>query len=242
MKIGLAQTRPVKGDISANLKKHQLCIKQGIQHGLDAIFFSELSITGYEPALAKGLVIAPGDRRFEEIQNLADKHEMIVGYGAPISNGKEVGIAMIIHQARKKSSAYMKEYLHEDEFPFFIGGKNEVQTVGSDPKIGLAICYELTVAKHRQTSLESGADIYLASVAKTESGAERSGGILSNMAKENNIITMMVNAVGSCDNFVCGGMSAAWDQEGRLIGQLGEDQEELLVIDTETLQASIIQP
>ena len=61
------------------------------------------------------------------------------------------------------------------------------------------------------------------------------------MAKENSIITMMVNAVGSSDNFVCGGMSAAWDQQGVLIGQL-EEEEAILIIDTTTQRASIVQP
>ncbi|MEO9477688.1 MAG: carbon-nitrogen hydrolase family protein [Cyclobacteriaceae bacterium] len=242
MKIGLAQTRPTKGDISINLQKHQLFIKQGIKNGLDAIFFSELSITGYEPTLARKLAFIPEDRRFDEIQNLTAKYGIIVGYGAPIANGTDASISMILHQAEKKPSAYIKEYLHEDEFPFFVGGKNEFQTVGRDPKIGLAICYELTVTQHRQKSLESGADIYLASVAKTVSGAERSGGILSKVAKENNIITMMVNAVGPCDNFVCGGMSAIWNQEGELIGQLESEEEAILTIDTANLQTSIIQP
>ena len=241
MKIGLAQTRPIKGDVSKNLEQHLLFIKLGIQNGLDAIFFSELSMTGYEPALAKGLIISKDDRKFDEIQNLANKYEVIIGYGVPISTGKEASIAMVIHQAEKKPSAYIKEYLHEDEFPFFVGGKNEFQTVGNNPKIGLAICYELTVAQHRQKSIESGAGIYLASVAKTVSGAERSGSILSNMAKENSIITMMVNAIGSSDNFVCGGLSAAWDQQGVLIGQL-EEEEAILMIDTTTQRASIVQP
>lgn len=55
MKIAIAQTRPFKGDISANIETHKKLIELAISYKADTIFFPELSVTGYEPELAKDL-------------------------------------------------------------------------------------------------------------------------------------------------------------------------------------------
>ena len=46
MKICVAQTRPVKGDIKANIEHHKKLIDLAISNGGDTIIFPELSITG----------------------------------------------------------------------------------------------------------------------------------------------------------------------------------------------------
>lgn len=53
MKICIAQTRPILGDISANLEAHKRFIDLALSLKTEAIFFPELSLTGYEPKLAK---------------------------------------------------------------------------------------------------------------------------------------------------------------------------------------------
>ncbi len=47
MKICVAQTRPVKGDIQTNIDNHKRLIDLAISNGADTIIFPELSITGY---------------------------------------------------------------------------------------------------------------------------------------------------------------------------------------------------
>ena len=53
MKICIAQTKPVKGNISSNIEAHIGFIERALTFGTEAIFFPELSLTGYEPELAK---------------------------------------------------------------------------------------------------------------------------------------------------------------------------------------------
>ena len=72
MKIAVAQTRPVKGDIKANIEHHKKMINLAISHGADMIIFPELSITGYEPELAKELATNQDDSRFDELQQISD--------------------------------------------------------------------------------------------------------------------------------------------------------------------------
>ena len=53
MKICVAQTRPIKGNIEANIENHINLLKLAISNEAEAVFFPELSLTGYEPELAK---------------------------------------------------------------------------------------------------------------------------------------------------------------------------------------------
>ena len=55
MRIAVAQTKPVKGDMQHNVDQHKKLIAVAIANKADLVIFPELSITGYEPALAKDL-------------------------------------------------------------------------------------------------------------------------------------------------------------------------------------------
>jgi len=55
MKICIAQTTPIKGDIEKNIENHKKLIALSIQENADIIVFPELSLTGYEPKLVKEL-------------------------------------------------------------------------------------------------------------------------------------------------------------------------------------------
>ena len=79
MKIALAQTKPVKGDVSANIQTHINFIELAIKAGASAIFFPELSLTGYEPELAKELKMEVSDSRLEIFQDLCDSDNISIG-------------------------------------------------------------------------------------------------------------------------------------------------------------------
>ena len=53
MKICVAQTRPIKGDIQSNIDHHKQFINLAVANGASIIIFPELSLTGYEPKLSK---------------------------------------------------------------------------------------------------------------------------------------------------------------------------------------------
>ena len=56
MKICVAQIRPVKGNMATNIENHKRLIGLATSLNANAIFFPELSITSYEPELAKDLL------------------------------------------------------------------------------------------------------------------------------------------------------------------------------------------
>lgn len=233
MRICLAQTRPVKGDIQKNIQDHLKFIELALSRNTDLIVFPELSVTGYEPSLAKNLATNPSDGQFDVFQHLADDNQMIIGVGAPINDEGGIQIGTIFFRSNKPRQIYLKKFLHADENPFFIEGKESIILIG-ETKIAPAICYELSVSDHAKNASDNGAEVYLASVAKSPNGVKTANKTLSDLASGYAMHVLMVNCVGQSEGFENAGQSAVWSQKGQLISQLNATDEGILIFDTES--------
>ncbi len=236
MRIAAVQTRPHRGNIQANIDRHLEIAAMCAQQGAEAVFFPELSLTGYEPTLAAELAINALDSRLKVFQELAAEEQLVIGVGAPTIDGNSFNISMIIFHAEEEPTVYPKHYLHHEEEAYFSCGQKIELLLGGKARIAPAICYELSIADHAKAASERGAEIYLASVAKTEEGVTRSVERLSEVARDYGMVTIMANCVGMNDNVLCTGSSAIWSDEGTMMGQLGTDTEGVLLYDTESRQ------
>ena len=234
MKISVAQTRPVKAGIQTNIDNHKRLIDLAVSNGADIIIFPELSLTGYEPKLAKELATNQDDSRFDIFQNISDARRITIGVGAPIKNNGGISISMILFQPHKERQLYSKKYLHPDEEKFFISGQNSAGLINNKPNIALALCYELSVPEHSENAFKSGAEIYIASVAKTVDGVKKAAKSLAVIASKYSMTVLMSNSVGLCDDGECAGKTSIWNNEGLLAAQLNDTNEGILIIDTET--------
>jgi predicted amidohydrolase len=234
MKISVAQTRPVKADIQTNIDNHKKIIDLAVSNGADIIIFPELSLTGYEPKLSKELATNQDDSRFDVFQNISDTRQITIGVGAPIKNNGGICISMILFQPHKARQLYSKKYLHPDEEEFFISGQSSVDLTINNSNIALAICYEISVPEHSENAFKNGAEIYLASVAKTVKGVEKAIKTLSDIANKYSMTVLMSNSVGLCDDGECAGKTSIWNNKGLLAGQLNDTNEGILIIDTDT--------
>jgi hypothetical protein len=86
----------------------------------------------------------------------------------------------------------------------------------------------------QKTLLNLGADVYLASVAKSLNGVEKAFDYYPRVAKQYEMPVLMSNCVGFCDNFLSVGKSAVWTKAGALVGQLDDTSKGILIFDTET--------
>jgi predicted amidohydrolase len=240
MKIGLAQVRSTKGDIAANLSKHITCINLAASHSADVIFFPELSITGYEPALAKELAIAEDDARFTRLQIISDANSMSIAIGAPLKAGAGVQIGLLVFQPDQPRLPYSKQLLHADEIPLFTRGNKDVMLTIKDKKIAPAICFESLQMEHVSKANKLGADIYVATVAKPKKGVDKAFQHYPEVAKKFMMPVLMCNCVGYCDNFESAGCSSVWSKQGICIEQLDSVSEGILIFDTATEQASAV--
>jgi len=232
VKIALVQARPVKGDIAANIADHKRLISLALEHSAELILFPELSITGYEPELAKVLSIDYNDPLLNDFQSLCDNNNCVIAVGMPTQHSAGLCISLIFFQPGQPRKLYSKKYLHADEEPFFISGSQFPVMEINGQNISPAICYELSVPEHAATAYESGGKIYLVSVAKTVTGMDKAIERLAAVAKEYSMMVVLANCAGHCDNFECGGRSSAWNNKGILIGQLDETEEGILLVDT----------
>jgi predicted amidohydrolase len=232
MKICVAQTKPIKGDIAGNIAAHKKLIGLAVANSADAIFFPELSITGYEPELAKELATDPGESRLDVFQEISNENNITIAVGMPTKGMNGILITMIIFQPHLPRQAYSKQHLHSDEIPFFINGNSQTFLSNGDVKIAPGICYETSLAPHWENAHKNEANIYVASVAKTAAGLDRSAKAFPELAKKYSMHVLLSNCIGPSDNFISAGKSAIWDNTGILLAQLDDIHEGILIYDT----------
>lgn len=231
MRLSVAQSKPFPGEIEKNIFRHAEMIEVAIDHRVELIVFSELSITGYEPTLADRLALDVDDKRFEIFQELSDRGNITIGIGAPIKSLNGIQISLIFFQPGLPQVVYAKHYLHPDEDPFFVPGKNVDGIVVRGKKIALAICYEISIAQHTALALQSDTTCFIASVAKSFKGVDTATEQLMATAKKYSIPVLMSNATGPSDGGFCAGKSLVVDANGAVLGQLDSETEGLLIFD-----------
>ncbi|MCY7421001.1 MAG: carbon-nitrogen hydrolase family protein [Chitinophagaceae bacterium] len=234
MKISVAQTKPIKGNISANIDTHKKLIKLAISYKTDSIFFPELSVTGYEPKLAQDLVTNQDDPKFDDFQEISDTNKITIGLGVPTKTNSGIQISMIIFQPDRPRQTYAKQQLHADEFPYFSNGEKQIILTVDNINIAPAICYESLQTNHADNANKLGAEIYLASVAKSKNGIDKAMAHYAAVAKKFAMPVLMSNCVGYCDNFESVGKSSVWTKQGNLVAQLDDRLEGIIIFDTET--------
>lgn len=234
MKISVAQIKPIKGNIPENIKIHKTWIEVAISEQADFIGFPELSLTGYEPKLANGLAMDLHDSRLDAFQDISDQGGIVIGLGAPTKSEHGIQISLILFQPNQDRKLYAKQFLHSDELPYFVQGQDQLILTVKAVQVAPAICYESLLPKHSEQAKQCGADLYLASVAKSQRDIEAAFAHFSKTAKIHSMPVLMSNSIGFCDNFQSAGQSAIWDSKGRLLDKLESNSEGLLIYDTET--------
>lgn len=234
MKICVAQTRPIRGDIQSNIANHKKLIDLAVFNGADTVVFPELSLTGYEPELSKELATNPDDSRFDDFQMIANTKQITIGVGVPTKTNTGICISMLLFQSHKARQTYSKKYLHSDEEKFFISGQNYTGLIVNKTKIALAICYELSVPEHWENAFKSGAEFYIASVAKSVNQVDKAIETLSGIATNCSMTVLMSNCVGQSGGMECGGKTSIWNNKGLLLGQINATNEGIIIIDTDT--------
>jgi predicted amidohydrolase len=234
MKLCVAQAKAVKGDIRSNIENHKKIIDLALSHGADTIIFPELSITGYEPTLAKELAVCIGDECLNDFQDISNNRQVTIGVGMPLKIDTGITISMVLFQPGQGRDVYVKKYLHADEYPYFVSGQSTISMLGEESDVALAICYELSVPEHVEDAYKCGAEVYVASAVKSVGGIDKAVARLAEISEQYEMAVLLANAVGESDGFECAGRSAIWDNTGVLLEQLDATSEGILVFDTKT--------
>lgn len=228
VKICLAQVSSQKGDIARNIERHIAMLRTLEPGAVDLVCFPELSLSNYDPDVAGEVALKPTDRRLTVFQEFADRMSIAVAVGAPLRTAANPAIAVLVFVPRQQVVVVGKRHLHDDELPHFAAADGNVSVIDFGRRVGFAICHELTVAEHADALVAAGANVYLASVAKTASGVGKARTMLAAIARRHGIPALMVNSVGTCEGQAAGGNSMIFDSNGNLVASLGTDEGMLL--------------
>ncbi|HJV20529.1 MAG TPA: nitrilase-related carbon-nitrogen hydrolase [Sediminibacterium sp.] len=179
------------------------------------------------------MAINPNDKQLNNFQEISTKNKITIGIGVPTKTKSGIKISMIIFQPDKLRQVYSKQQLHSDEFQYFVNGSEQIILTVGNKKIAPAICYESLQTDHSDSASKLGAEIYVASVAKSQNGIDKAMIHYPTIAKKFSMPILMSNCVGYCDNFQSVGKSSVWTKNGNLAGQLDDQLEGILIFDTE---------
>jgi predicted amidohydrolase len=257
MRIALAQTKQITGDLEGNLEQIVKSIKQAHDEKADIVVFPETAVTAY-----------PCGARFEDLDfvcyNKALVEEVIAKY-APEDmvavvgfvdvkgvrrNGKpDIYNSMAVLQGGKVVDTYDKQLLanddhHEDAHYFTPGAESKVIPVnikGQTVRIGPTICEDNWNMDHdRDIVAETkakGADIIISSHQSYfyHGKQAKRHKLFGSHAKEKSIPVIAVNAAGVGDIvkniMIYDGGSMAYDSHGNLVTECDRFKPDFKVID-----------
>jgi len=147
MKIALAQTSPVLGNMKQNLTHHLDLVKKASDQGANLIIFPELSLTGYTLRdLVSELALTPGSSEiFSPLLEASRKIDIVVGFveertahpGIFYNSAAYLASGKILHVHRK---VFLPTSGMFEEGRFFAAGKDFKTFSSGWTRIGLLIC------------------------------------------------------------------------------------------------------
>jgi predicted amidohydrolase len=231
MKIGLAQIKSIKGDISPNLDHHLALLGQLSPGEADLVMFPELSLTNYDPDIAESVALEPDDPQLNPLQAFADSTGVAVGIGLPTKTAKKPQISTVIFRPKAPKTVIHKSYLHDDEVPYFSAEQAPATVLEMGKRVAIAICYEISVDSYYVSAANGGMEVLLATVAKTADGMDRARRNLSAKARQFGVPILVANSVGTCEGKVAGGHSMVIGADGMVVYILDSHEEAMLLYD-----------
>lgn len=223
LSLGLAQIGSVAGDFEANMARHLLVVEEAAAAGVGVLIFPELSLTGYEPALAAKLAFSPADPRLAPLVESAKRHGLHVVAGLPLAGVERPRVGALVISSNGEVSTYAKRYLHAGEEATFEPGGGDCLLDIDEERVAIAICADTNAPEHAEHCAALGATIYLAGVLITAGGYAADTAQLARTAARHDLLVGMANHNAASGGMVAIGRSGFWTSEGQLIAAEGDD-------------------
>ena len=146
-RVRLAQTKPVLGDLDANLATHVEMTTQAADEGLDLIVFPELSLTGYYLRdLVPDIAIRRNDPRLDALCELSHRTGIVAGF---IEESDEFGFftVSVYFEGGQIAGLHRKVYLPTygmfDEGRYISGGRRVGCFDTALGRAGILVCEDL---------------------------------------------------------------------------------------------------
>lgn len=229
--LAAAQTTSIAGDVPGNIQGHLRFMQAAAEQGVQLLVFPELSLTGYEPALAAQLAITPEDVLLAPLREMAQELRMTAVVGMPIRLAPGTGafIGALVLGADGSLAVYTKQHLHPGEEVAFVAGQGGAALEWANERIALAVCADFSHASHPRLAAEAGATVYAAGVLISEGGYATDSALLQGYAAEHRMLVLMANHGGPSGGYTCAGRSAIWSADGTLLADVPGIGEALVI-------------
>jgi predicted amidohydrolase len=219
--ICAAQYAAVAGQLTANIDRHAQFMRHAAQQGVNFLLFPELSLTGYEPSLARALAQAPDANVLQSLRTLATELAMTTVVGLPLrsSDSESVMIGALVFAADGSQLIYEKQHLHPGEDVVFTAGHGGDLLCVEATRIALSVCADFAHPSHPRAAAHAGAGIYASSVLISDNGYAHDSNVLQACAAEHSMAVLMANHGGPSGGWACAGRSAMWAPGGKLVAR-----------------------
>ncbi len=228
--LAAAQYQCERGELARNVEGHLTFMRHAAESGADYLLFPELSLTGYEPDIARELAVAPDDVCLEAIRALATQLRLTTTVGVPLKGPDDtIQIGALTFTAQGDIVAYAKQYLHPGEDAVFSPGSTDCFLPLHPHTIGLCVCADFSHPEHVQRMAQGTAWVYAASVLISPGGYEKDAALLQGHARRHGLPVLMANHAGPTGGWESAGRSGMWDETGNWVGGFGGAGNGLLV-------------
>jgi len=227
--VAAAQSASVRGHLDENISAHLKLIGVAASVGVNLIVFPELSLTGYELDLAHALRLERDDPRLEPLRNAAKKHGVHMLVGGPLASDLDKPYLGAFLLSPERSMSYAKIHVHKSEEEYFVSGNDSCVVSIHGLQTGIAICADTSQPAHAADAAALGAELYVASVMKTEVEYPAHANRLKECAARHRMAVLTANYGGSTGGSESAGKSAFWNERGELVAQANSKGAALVV-------------
>ena len=258
MKVALGQTNSTVGDLSGNAARMLSFARRASQAGADVIAFPELSLTGYPPRdlLEKESFLDQCEQHLEQLARDAADLPLVIICGtvtrAEANTGNRLyNSAAVLKAGRisfRQNKMLLPSYDVFDETRYFQPATQQQPLMLEGSDIALTICEDAWNDKQFwerrlysrdpvEELAKSGAKILISINASPYYMGKRElrRGVFTATAHHFGMPIVYVNQVGGNDQLVFDGSSFAMDAQGKLVASAASFEEDLVMVDTETM-------
>lgn len=249
--IAVAQTCPIAGMVDANLDEHIRLARLAAGEGTKIVVFPELSLIGYELAMADPLAFSETDARLSPLLDETAALGITLIVGAPVRIDSSLHIGAFILSPDCKTLLYTKHRL--GTFPpsavcdscdgrvpppeatvFQPGDRNPLLDFNGHVS-AVAVCADIGDPTHAERASQRGADCYLASMFVIPSDFSSEVAKLGRYAHQYRMMTALANFGSSSGGLRSAGCSSIWSERGELLVRLeAEGSGVAIVIETDS--------
>ncbi len=253
VRLALAQTNPVVGDIDANSNLAFEAVVAAAKAGADLVLFGEMAITGYpiEDLAARESFVRQAETAVQDLAlklQAAGHGEIAVVIGHPaLATQRETHNWAIAQNcasvllAGKTVGKYAKHHLPNysvfDEYRIFVPGNDLLTFEFKELKFATLICEDIWQKGGPVAQLQnSNTDVVLVlngspfEIDKDDKRFE----LVRDLANSSSAAVAYVNLVGGQDDLVLDGDSLLVDSSGKLIGRAAQFESDLVLFDVES--------